>query len=195
MYSSFHIHSKIFLDAEVLQGPVFHVFFLHTVAHSSIYNIIIIVHHHDCPSIFIIIILRNVLHIFVFLTTFSRCRWFFSWCCVWLNFGSFVLFLTDHVHVWGYWVLVLVLVVFQQGIDLCPEVLGCGSVGWELVGTTIMSVPGKVWSEVEVSGGAFSMLRISCAVSWVIGSLLAAADFCSLESILSPVDDCWIVNI
>ena len=72
----------------------------------------------------------------------------------------------------------------------CVEVPGCGSVDCKVNGTGIMSVPGKVATEVGVSGGALSIWRISCADNWGIGSFLVAADFCSMESILSLDDDC-----
>ena len=77
----------------------------------------------------------------------------------------------------------------------CPEVPGCGSVGSDVKGTGIMSVPGKVATEVGGWGGTLSIWRMSSMDNWGIGSLLVAADFCSMESILSPVDDCWMVSM
>ena len=75
------------------------------------------------------------------------------------------------------------------------EVLGCGSVGAVVNGTGIMSVPGRVWSRVWVSCGVLSSCIISWAVNYVIGSLLAISDFCSIERILSPDEDLWMVSM
>ena len=75
------------------------------------------------------------------------------------------------------------------------EVLGCGLEGTDVTGTGIMSVPGKLVSEVGGWGGAFSIWSMSSADSWVIGSFVAAGDFCSMERICSPVEDCWIVSM
>ena len=63
------------------------------------------------------------------------------------------------------------------------------------MGMGIMSVPGKVAPEVGGWGGVLSIWSMSSVENWVIGLLLADADFCSIESILSPVEDCWMVSM
>ena len=75
------------------------------------------------------------------------------------------------------------------------EVPGCGFEGTDVMGTGIMSVPGKVAPVVGGWSGALSNWSMSSADNWVIGSLLADADICSIESILSPVEDCWMVSM
>ena len=52
----------------------------------------------------------------------------------------------------------------------CDEVPGCGSVGSDVKGTGIMSVPGKVATEVGGWGGALSIWRMSSVQ--IIGSLV-----------------------
>ena len=57
------------------------------------------------------------------------------------------------------------------------EVPGCGFEGSDVMGTGIMSVPGKLASEVGGWGGAFSIWSMSSADIWVIGSFAAAGDY------------------